>query len=384
MFPLALCLLVQSLTAQPLEDINYQYLYNSGLPFTFNFAIIKGSPDRVIYSLAADTSNKFTNYSISWETRSDLRQATGQPLPVSPEFSHRGNEDLGTFTFIPGDQQNFLVARVTHLDTHRVMLFFEALDQEFASSGYITDREGRPIVQPYLLSDVTYHFAGFTDARSLYIARYDQDFPVAAPPFSKLLKPVSATMKPDSVYMVDREKPISFQRPGLYLVQSDTTQPSGLSFRVESDYPRYSYLENLPGPLTYLCSDQEHKRLEKGRTSKKIFDRTILQIVGDADRAKQLIRNYFRRVEAANKLFTSYKEGWKTDRGMMYIIMGTPDEVFRFEDREIWKYHRPTNLDCTFLHAPSLFDPNNYVLLRSQKFSKAWMDTVNLWRNARK
>lgn len=382
-FPLALCLIVQSLNAQPLEDINYQYLYNSTFPFAFKFVVINGSPDRVIYSFTTDTVSKFTDYSISWETRSDLRQKTGQPLSVSPTSSQRGNESLGSFTFTPGDQQDFLVAKVMNLSNHRVTLFFEAIDQKYATAGYITDRQGRPTVQSYLSPDSVYYFAGFTGAQSLYVTVYNQDFPVAPPPFSALLKPVSAAMKPDSVYQVDVEKPISFHKPGLYLVQSDTTRFSGLSFRVESDYPRYSYLENLPGPLTYLCSDQEHKKLEKGKANKKVFDRAILEIVGDADRGRQLLRNYFRRVETANQLFTSYKEGWKTDRGMIYIVMGTPDAVFRFEDREIWRYQQ-TNLECTFLHAPTLFDPNNYVLLRGQKLSKAWMDNVDLWRNARK
>ena len=54
---------------------------------------------------------------------------------------------------------------------------------------------------------------------------------------------------------------------------------------------------------------------------------------------------YLLRVIEANKLFNeSYKEGWRTDRGRIYIIYGKPDyrEVFPFEPNskgyEIWNY----------------------------------------------
>lgn len=37
---------------------------------------------------------------------------------------------------------------------------------------------------------------------------------------------------------------------------------------------------------------------------------------------------YYRRVRYANKEFTQYKDGWKTDRGMIYILFGAPNQVF--------------------------------------------------------
>ena len=103
-------------------------------------------------------------------------------------------------------------------------------------------------------------------------------------------------------------------------------------------FTKCTQLKNLPGPLVYITTRQEYDRLESTIGNKKAFDRTILSIAADIDRARTLMRSYFRRVELANRYFTSYKEGWKTDRGMIYIVFGRPDEVFLFDDREVWNY----------------------------------------------
>jgi len=46
---------------------------------------------------------------------------------------------------------------------------------------------------------------------------------------------------------------------------------------------------------------------------------------------------YFRRVKYANKNFSVFRDGWKTDRGMIYILFGPPNEIVRYD------YHSATN-----------------------------------------
>lgn len=55
---------------------------------------------------------------------------------------------------------------------------------------------------------------------------------------------------------------------------------------------------------------------------------------------------YFARVEQANQKYTAMKkEGWKTDRGRVFLIYGEPSEVERYPNQldskpyEIWQYH---------------------------------------------
>ena len=55
---------------------------------------------------------------------------------------------------------------------------------------------------------------------------------------------------------------------------------------------------------------------------------------------------YFKRVDYANEHFRAgFKDGWKTDRGRVFIVYGPPDEVERHTNEtdtkpyEIWTYH---------------------------------------------
>jgi GWxTD domain-containing protein len=59
----------------------------------------------------------------------------------------------------------------------------------------------------------------------------------------------------------------------------------------------------------------------------------------------EIFNEYYRRIEYANKNFSHYSEGWKTDRGMVFVILGSPNNVDRhpFETNtkpyEVWEYY---------------------------------------------
>jgi len=69
--------------------------------------------------------------------------------------------------------------------------------------------------------------------------------------------------------------------------------------------------------------------------------------------ANELMDEYYRRVNYANANFRNFREGWKTDMGMVYIIFGPPGEIERnpynryatlYEGRtvkasEVWIYY---------------------------------------------
>ncbi|MCX7833107.1 MAG: GWxTD domain-containing protein, partial [Ignavibacteria bacterium] len=55
--------------------------------------------------------------------------------------------------------------------------------------------------------------------------------------------------------------------------------------------------------------------------------------------------NYFKRIENANKMFKEpFQEGWRTDRGRIYMIYGAPNDIERFDyeadirSYQIWHY----------------------------------------------
>jgi GWxTD domain-containing protein len=66
----------------------------------------------------------------------------------------------------------------------------------------------------------------------------------------------------------------------------------------------------------------------------------------------ELMEEYYSRVEYANKNFGHYQEGWRTDRGMVYIVFGPPSNIERHpfdidsKPYEIWTYY---NLNRNFI-----------------------------------
>ncbi len=81
------------------------------------------------------------------------------------------------------------------------------------------------------------------------------------------------------------------------------------------------------------------KRVEKFKEFWKKKDPSL------ATEENEVMNEYFRRVEFANKNFSHYLEGWKTDMGMVLIILGEPSNVerhpFEIDSKpyEVWEYY---------------------------------------------
>src|SRR5690606_30500932 len=136
--------------------------------------------------------------------------------------------------------------------------------------------DNEPLWQKYLPADALVSVAG--PQSSLVVSLYTDDFPTAAPPFSEALARVAPVIRPDSVFRITSGQPHRFSATGLYLIQGDTTSGKGIAFRVYDDYPKYTRLENLVDPLTYVCTRQEMERLKSSRGAKRQSDGTRLNI----------------------------------------------------------------------------------------------------------
>ena len=115
-------------------------------------------------------------------------------------------------------------------------------------------------------------------------------------------------------------------------------------------------------------------------------ERFWLDAAGSKDRARSAIRTYFERVENANRYFTSYVEGWRTDRGLVHIIFGSPNTIYRAPDTETWIYGEENNmmsLTFRFSKRDIPFTNNDLVLDRDPTFKGAWYRNVESWRNGR-
>lgn len=369
---------------QILRDINFNYLYNPNKDFSFQWKIIRQADSYDVYYQiqTTDSSRALTAYSIEWELRASLSEKSGIAVTASPQIQEeRTWKQEGKLSFpVNAQDQKILTAKIVHSTQKKAWVFYKNLPQK--KSIYISD-EGT-MMRSFVSKNQQVSFTGFESQKPVLVSYYNDPFPSAAPPFSTSQAKVSKTIEPDSTFTLPFDAPIQLGKKGLYLAQQDTASAEGLAFRVEEDYPKLGKIESLAGPLIYICTNQEREKLNLAGSDKKKFDQVILSVTGNADRARNFMRSYFKRVELANEYFTSYKEGWKTDRGMIYIIFGLADEVYLFEDREVWEYRSGNNkIRFQFVKSPTLFDPENFVLIRDKKFTDNWYETIDLWRKAR-
>ena len=376
------CLCLINAHAQSLREVNYNYIYPNDL-FTFDWKVVKVADGfKVYYEARQNDANQAVAFTIKLETRASATEKNGTPIPAPSSVDQSGSL-LGVVDFQPAQDQNIIVAKITvsGLKQDLQYTFHKPLPKNNSQYLFVNQRA---LLRKFVNPGEAVAFAGFNTNEPVQVSYYGHSFPPAAPAFSNTLAKVSKTLKPDSLFTVSSTAAVDFKKAGLYLAQQDTASSSGVAFRVEDDYPKPGTIENLAGPLIYICTKQEAEKLKQVGNDKKKFDQLILTITGNSDRARTFIRSYYRRVELANQYFSSYKEGWKTDRGMIFIIFGLPEEVYLFDDREVWDY-KNTNAKVRFqfTKSPTLFDPDNYVLIRDKKFADPWYETIDLWRKAR-
>jgi GWxTD domain-containing protein len=163
----------------------------------------------------------------------------------------------------------------------------------------------------------------------------------------------------------------------------------GRDFSIKSDnYPAVVSPRELAEPLIYLMERKDHEKLmeiQDPDSLKEAIDRFWLTNIGSMNTAKSVISLYYERVEQANKQFTTFKEGWKTDPGMMYILFGPPWYVDRFLNSMIWSYsydRTDPRYNYTF-ERPNMkneyFPFDNYLLQRNQGYFNIQYRQMQLW-----
>ena len=124
-----------------------------------------------------------------------------------------------------------------------------------------------------------------------------------------------------------------------------------------------------PGELDYInkASNREEKIKRFAQFWKK-------KDPNPSDEENQAFDEYYNRVAYANDHFSRYREGWKTDMGMVYIVLGKPDNVEHHpfdpdsKPYEIWDYYdlnvRLAFLDQTGFGDYRLMNPLDFDYVR--------------------
>lgn len=253
--------------------------------------------------------------------------------------------------------------------------------------GIYTSASSEPLQRHYINSTEPFtvkRLTGETD--KLHVYYYAHSFEAAGSPMNTAPKTVSKSLEIDSTFTINTNENLKFEKEGLYNIFSDTTQSEGMGVLVVNErYPKITNPEVLLGPLLYMSTNNEVTEIKKAENYKKALDKYWLTLMnGNAPLAQQSIRSFYGRVEEANQLFTTYKEGWKTDKGMIYIVLGPPDKVQRSKDREVWTYDQrgnAQNVNFTFNRRNNQFVDDHYELVRYAEYQPIWYPVVEAWRN---
>ena len=154
---------------------------------------------------------------------------------------------------------------------------------------------------------------------------------------------------------------------------------------VDDFYPYFGDYSQLIEPLIFLSTNTEYEAMRGAEDPRDGFEEFVQNTISNNERvAKDFIKYYYRRIRKAGRLFTEDREGWKTDRGMIYLIFGDPLQVFRNEDNEMWVYAAGSGGRLRFVF-DKVVDGHlvKYQLLRGSRFKEDWMTAVTQWRAGR-
>lgn len=235
----------------------------------------------------------------------------------------------------------------------------------------------KPYLRPYLKKNDTITVRYQPDP--LYVQVFKREFPPALPPFiteERKLYPA------DTSFTILTGDYSCFSDTGTiqsYIFSCKDSVPGPFLFCGKNSFPDISLPEEMVKPLTYLLPESQFNQISR-KKDKTTIDSVWLTIAGSEERGRELIKGYYSRVEASNHYFTTFREGWKTDQGMLYILFGPPHEVYRHMKSEEWIYHE-------FLGKGSYtfyFERNSsgeLVLHRKPEYEKIWKEAIKQWRS---
>jgi GWxTD domain-containing protein len=242
-----------------------------------------------------------------------------------------------------------------------------------------------PFDQNFLIQNEPVEFKG-RGVVNLHNFYYPTTFDVPMPPMEVRPAPVPREVKVEYQGTFLANIPKGFSGIGYNFIQADTNSTQGILVKTVHDvFPRVKDYNEMVDMVTYISTRREHELLKEAEDKKLALDQYWYTLTKDTVSAKNLIREYFKQIELANILFTDFKEGWKTDRGMVYVVMGPPNEVYFRLDGETWSYGTPesiSKISFTFARVKNILTPSFYTLNRSRALQPEWFKSITLWRNA--
>ncbi|HMR45615.1 MAG TPA: GWxTD domain-containing protein [Bacteroidia bacterium] len=376
----------------------------------------KEKPEYLLYNHAKDSSTIFLKMPVSfvpYQKNKSGEQSADMFLKITvfPSYENKKILDTSSFHFtapFTDDSTAFILKRFyvrrpadkSFLTLNLYDAQGELLNQSFlnednsiqGSNAFLFYEEGKdyPLFSTVLGTTKNISITCNDTNQLLWVRCFFRDYPIAHPPFSNK-QPVVFSYNSDSTFQLHNDTSGFYQfrstGKGIYHLQYDTIQKSGaVLYNFGDDYPLVTDANQMVAALRYVTTASEFERIQQATDKKEAIDQFWIDVSGSRERARFLIKIFYSRMQDANRYFTSYLEGWKTDKGMIYLVFGPPKTVYKTSESEYWDYgvyKGYGNLNFTFKKIENPFTTNDYILVRSAAYEPVWYIAVDQWRQGR-
>ena len=180
-----------------------------------------------------------------------------------------------------------------------------------------------------------------------YSLKDDDDEEIAG---HEQILPLSSTI---STYLIPQAtEPLTGREYQLEVKLSGAGMTTSRTFPITIDWTGFSQLikdiDKAIEQIRYVTSREQLNEMKQADREKghELFQEFWRALDPSPNTPRnELMDEYYRRVAYSNQHFKSYREGWETDFGMVYIVYGPPDEIERhpFDSQskpyQVWLYY---------------------------------------------
>ena len=393
---MCLVLVTAAFGQQRMSSAELSYLYNQEHEFLTRYQVAaQGNQYKVYFNFMLNNGNvRISDYQLSYDIRSSyidernvskiVRIDTSQVIDIAfrqytyeLEFNKEENDQLLVIDIYNGvrDEHFYLdIPLVQEGIKPTPFLIFEEDKNLPYFSKYINRNHKVRLVNPFGES-LNYEITGIENNRNIALPPFDESNP-AEPSLNAL----------DTLYGTTEGEVFEFFNTGYYSIKSPDYPELEYKILVADEFfPYFGDYLDLVRPLIYVSTNEEYKSMRETEDIRLAFEEFVNNTISPNERvAKDFVKYYYRRIRKSARLFTEDREGWKTDRGMVYQVFGNPLQVFRNEKTELWVYPSEEGGRIRFIF-DILYEDGivKYKLIRGKRYRENWMLAVSQWRNGR-
>ncbi len=286
------------------------------------------------------------------------------------------------------DDQNYIIL-LSVQDQLSKKNYFKLLRINKSASGpenfKITDADDQVLWHSWIEKNqaLRIHYR-YPTTQEVQMSYFEPKFSPAKPPF---VEDVVKNSHAFETYDIRLDKGVSqliqLPREGVYLLKKDSAHAQGL-YRTQfyEGFPSVDNPAQKVFALRYLNTRKEFYAMLQDDPAHTLQEFWFFDGRSE-ERSQKMMTTYYSRVQRANELFTSHKEGWKTDRGMIFIVYGPPDHIYNESDSEVWEYGEDADyndLSFEFKIQQTNLNSQDYILIRDKDYKESWFQLVKHWR----